>query len=147
MKMNNKMYELLNSANILVGDELSFETLEVPEFVVAKGSVLLRDEYERALHVDTKEFPDRTGYECFINHVHFPFSGTRESLLLCLRYAFAIRNRLDQVGGRRPFLVIVSVAESSCTVRFHEVRQGESWISPNLEAYAEEAILLICSEN
>jgi len=145
MKMNTKMSELLRRTSVPVtfADQFSLESLKLPNFTVVDGSVLLKDEYERAGHVKTTDFPDRTGFECFVNHVHLPFSGTSDSLLSCLGYAVALQRGIARLAGKRRFQVIVSVAEDGCTVRFHEVRPGENWVSEDLEGYAEEAILLV----
>jgi hypothetical protein len=145
MKMNKKMFELLTRTNIPMPptSHLGSERLKLADLTVVDGSVFLKDEYERAKHVETTDFPDKTGLECFINHVHMPFGGDRESLLSCLNYAVALQRELARLPGERRFQVIVSVAEDDCTVRFHEVRPGENWVTEDLESYAEEAILLL----
>jgi hypothetical protein len=147
MKMNKNMSDLLRRTNVsmTLAENMALETLKSPTFTVADGSVLLKHEYERAAHVKTEDFPDRTGYECFVNHVHLPFNGTRESLLSCLGYAVALQRGLVRSATERRFQVIVSVAEDDCTVRFHEVRPGENWLSEDLEGFAEEAIVVLCA--
>jgi hypothetical protein len=143
MKMNSKMAELLRRLNIPAAsdDWVSLENSSPVELTTADGSVLLKSEYGKSKHVKPSHFPDKTGYEAFVNHVHFPFDGKRESLLRCLSYASAITRKLAPMNSRR-FHVIVSVGDN-CTVRFHEVRPGEIWLTEDLELYAEEAVLLL----
>jgi hypothetical protein len=146
MKMNKKMSELLLLADIPVpfGDSVRSKALAPSVFAVVDGSVLLKQEYERARHVKLTDFPDRTGFECFVNHLHLPFSGTKESLLSCLGYAIALQRGLTSFEDRK-FQVIVSITKGECTVRFHELRPNESWIAKDLEGYASESILLLTS--
>lgn len=113
------MSSLLKGSGIsLPLDEgLGAESVTIPVFEYVDGSVLLRQEFEGAQHVKASDFPDRTGYECFINHVHLPFAQTRESLVSCLRYAIAVRSGLARLQPRRNFQIIVSVGEVDCTVQ------------------------------
>jgi hypothetical protein len=52
---------------------------------------------------------------------------------------------LARIAKNRSFLVIVAVEvdDHGCTVRFHQLRQGEVWIEEDLEGYADDAILLL----
>jgi hypothetical protein len=116
--------------------------------VLAEDCVLLKRDYEGNQHVKITDFPDKTGFECFLNHVHFPLTKTKDSLLSRLRYADSLREALMPLAQGRRFRVILSISEDdrsptfTCTVRFHRIRQGEDWISEDLEAYKLEAILV-----
>jgi hypothetical protein len=145
MKMNQRMSALLRQADIPVPfvDDPALRTLSLPAFSVVGESVLLKNQYEPNRHVSPADFPDKTGYESFINHVHRPFHGTAASLKSCLSYAIALQKGLTKVAENRRFQVIVSVDGRECTIRFHQLRQGETWIAEDLEGYAEEAILLL----
>jgi hypothetical protein len=145
MGMNSKMSEMLRAANITTpfAHSGSLGTLTPHSFTVVEGSLLLKDEYEKAKHVKLGDFPDRTGFECFVNHVHLPYDGSRESLQSCLCYVTALQKGLTQFGEGRPFLVILSVSDGDCVVRFHQRRPPESWLADDLEGYAEEAILVL----
>src|SRR5260370_27877134 len=138
------MSSLLKGSGISMplDESLGAESMTVPVFENVDGSVLLKRELEGDHHVKTTDFPDRTGYECFVNHVHLPFSSTRESLLSCLRYAITLKSVLSQLQPRRQFQIIVSIGEGGCTVRFHEDRSGESWVADNLEGYPEAVLVL-----
>jgi hypothetical protein len=142
MKMNQEM------ARLLVGIDLSKPEVlpqpdSTPAFVTEGNSVFLREEYAGAKSVSTKDFPDRTGLESFVNHVHFPFHGDRTSLLRALGYTMALQTALRIYEPDRRFLVILSISDTKSTVRFHECRPNESWLADNLEGYKEEAILVL----
>ena len=142
MRMNHRMSVLLEEAGIPV----SFASCGLPEptgiptLIAVDGSILLKDEYEKARHVRVEDFPDKTGFECFVNHVHFPFKGV-DSLRPCLGYATTLQHALRRLAQGRSWQLIVSVADSDCTIRFHEIRPGQAWIAEDLEAYESEAIL------
>jgi hypothetical protein len=144
MRLNAKMSEMLADANIPAAffGLLSSDASAPPRIISVDGCVLLADQYEKAEHVRVESFPDRTGFECFVNHLHFSYSRTRESVLSCLTYAVSLQRALAQHADGRSFLVILSLG-NDCTVRFHEVRKGENWVAENLERYAEDAILLL----
>jgi hypothetical protein len=91
------------------------------------------------------DFPDRTGYECFVNHVHIDdyVSDASPPALAALGVAFAERlcDALTAHGGK--FAVIVSSDDTSCSVRFHRLRDGEQRVADNLESYRDEGVLVI----
>lgn len=145
MRSNSKMSALLNGVDIsrAFSNGEGLDQTDLPEIEINNDSVLLKKEYERNRHVRVTAFPDRTGFEAFINHVHLPFSGTRESLLSCLDYAAALRRALTPLVGLRRFKIILSIEKGDCSVRFHEIRVGENWVAENLEEYADEAIIVL----
>ncbi len=58
-----------------------------------------------------------------------------------LLMAEAVSRKLSVLPGR--FNVIVSYDGESCAVRFHKIRQGERWLSEDLEAYVDEGVLVV----
>ena len=144
MRMNSLMRRLLDSLNISLPDALAEATQQhLPDMVTANGSILLADQYKLSRSVSLKHFPDRTGYECLVNHFHIPYDGTRASLLQLIGRIAGIGRSLAEYAPDREFLIIVSIAEGECTIRFHECRPGEAWLADNLEGYTEDAIAAI----
>ena len=148
MKMNQRMSALLRRADIPVPfvDDPALNTLSIPALSEVGEFVLLKNNYEANKHVKPADLPDKTGYECFINHVHRPFDGTGASLKSSLSYAIALEKGLARIAKNRSFQVIVSVNDHECTIRFHRLRQGEAWIADDLEGYADDAVLLLGTE-
>ncbi len=148
MKMNRKMSSLLQKGAVRWPTPLTAIPSELPRLEIVHDCALLASEYERNKHVKVADFPDKTGFENFINHVHLPFAGTNDSLISCLEYAATLQAALMPLTHERQFRVIVSLSDDApsarfaCTVRFHQIRPGESWISENLEGYESEAILV-----
>jgi hypothetical protein len=90
-------------------------------------------------------FPDLTGYECFVNHVHIDdyVEGADAATLAAMGVAFARRLSGLLSDHRGEFNVIVGSDELSCTVRFHRVRAGEAWLADDLESYQDDAIAVL----
>jgi hypothetical protein len=142
--MNDKMSALLQRAGLrwpLLAQDIPGQ---LPTFEIVEDCVLLKDHWEPNKYVKITDCFDKTGFECFINHVHFRFAGTNESLITCLEYASKLQEALMPLTQDRQFRVIVGLPEDDrdCTVRFHQIRSGEDWISEDLEGYKSEAILI-----
>src|SRR5688500_8045888 len=118
-------------------------------FTELDGAIVFTAMLDSAERIKPDNFPDLTGYECFINHIHVE-DQVENSLLVRsillkqgVTFALAIRSQLRSAFPGKPFNVIVAFNEPSCGVRFHSVRLGEEWLAKNLDGYAEEAILVL----
>ncbi len=91
---------------------------------------------------------DRTGVECFFNHLHIEDFLKKKRVLPkeLLQQSFCYANKLDQVLGKsNSFEIIISFSTDpiyDCNVRFHLLRDGEDWLLDDLESY-EDAISII----
>ena len=149
MKMNRRMTDLLNAgatgfvpARFAVFVEAGFKELD--------GCYFFLGHTPSSLHA-LKQYPDRTGFECAINKVQVPDyldndAGLDAAVLAALGMSSAafVARRLAQFS-KRPFLVVVSILDRSCTLRFHARRVGEKWLADDLEGYQDEAIGVIDS--
>jgi hypothetical protein len=147
--MNHKMSALLQRAGLRWPLVARANAGQLPTLEIFEDCVLLGNQWEpNKQHLKITDLPDKTGFECFINHVHLPFDGTNESLISCLEYAATLQEALMPLTGDRQFRVIVSLSEdyefpeSACTVRFQQIRHGENSMSEDLEGYKSEAILV-----
>ena len=95
------------------------------------------------------DFPDCTGYECFVNHIHvedyLENGGLPPSELLGCGIALAreLKARLCALHGARHFRIIVAFQGAMCSVRFHTIRPDEEWMDKDLHGYGEEAIAIL----
>jgi hypothetical protein len=121
----------------------------LPTLETFEDCVLLKDQWDPNGHVKIADCFDKTGFECLINHVHLPFDGSNETLISCLEYAAMLQEALMPLATERLLRVIVSLSEDdefpkfACTVRFHQIRPGETWIAEDLEGFKSEAILVV----
>src|SRR4051812_26077028 len=143
MRSNSSMRSLLESMNLSVPLSPGSLSSRSPELASIGGSVLLAQQYRQSANVSAEDFPDLTGYECFVNHVHLPYNGTGDSLMGSLAYVAQLWESLDQYAQDRQFLIILSISGTECVVRFHECRAGEAWLASDLEGYKEESILAV----
>src|SRR4051812_28692682 len=112
--LNLKMLALLQAAGITwpLDPRLSPPSV-VPVVEVIKDCVFLKSEYDRNKdRAKLESFPDKTELESFINHVHLPFTGTRESLLSCLSYAASLREALMALTQSHRFRVELSISDN-----------------------------------
>lgn len=111
--------------------------------------MLLRCQEKSSRRIRQADFPDATGYECFVNHVHIEDhvlgkgTGSISVHKQALEFARRLSESLSSSFPGKLFLVILACSESGSSARFHLARQGQSWLSEDLEGYAEEAILTI----
>lgn len=109
------------------------------------GVCILRALKPGGSRVDRGDFPDKTGYECFVNSIHLADYIKDEFL----EEALAFVANIFQVWGnfdRSPILnaIVITSDADDAVVKFHIVRSGERWLSSNLDAY-EEGVLEIRS--
>lgn len=87
MKMNRRMQRILKKLKLpFPGPEFSSKDgFRRNAFMRFRGCVFLKQGFKLS-RVSQKHFPDKTGYECFVNHVHLASDGTRRSAVSCLEY-------------------------------------------------------------
>ena len=109
--------------------------------VDVEGCVCLKSLLGRA-HVSRADFPDATGYECFVNHIHLDEYVSTNMIAVGIALLNEISGTLRRGFADRSFQGIIAADESSCALRFHTVRLGEQWLADDLDAY-EECICVI----
>lgn len=154
MKMNRRMngsLGQLSPAEFAKGEKLSEELsrLLAEGFTDLDGAIVFTAMRNIAENVKPENFPDLTGFECFVNHIHVEDQVNRSELdqaaLLKqgLAFALAAENRLRSTLPSKAFKVIVALTARGCGVRFHSVRSGEEWLASDLDGYSKEAILVL----
>jgi hypothetical protein len=154
IKMNSAMkvlYTEVESGRMAGTTNLSSELLKLvePGVTVIGGAVLLKELEKLAKSTKPDNFPDLTGYECFVNHVHIEdyLSDAERGLNTLLKQGIALANKIvEELSSSfpdKPFKAIVAANESGCSVRFHLIRNGENWLSDDLDKYGQEAILVL----
>jgi len=103
----------------------------------------------------TNNLDDETGFECSLSKVHLEdFVDSSISLAELARigcaYAMHLRQALldSPVSGQFRIIVAVQGPDAElrignvCSVRFHRIRQGQSWLDDDIESYKEDALLV-----
>jgi len=114
------------------------------------GCWLLTELFHPESSTPRSAFPDDTGYEAFINHVHLDdvidvASGELSKHLLKqgIAYAHALRELATPAGAFRIVLSVEATEPLNLGVRILRRRPGEGWLSNDLEQYREHAVLVI----
>lgn len=154
--MNRRMQSSLNNADpadFAYGQQLSerLSQLLAEGFSVLDGAVVFTSLRNIAENIGAANFPDLTGFECFVNHVHVedeidgPLSSPTQLLKQAITFGFAITDHLRSNFPDNVFRVIIATSASGCGVRFHQVRPLEEWLASDLDGYGDEAILVLDS--
>lgn len=118
-------------------------------FTTLDQAIVYAAMHNLATNVKPENFPDLTGFECFVNHIRIEdqlegFLADKTALLRQgIAFALATESQLHFKFPGRPFNVIVAETSHGCGVRFHLVRRGEEWLADDLDGYREEAILVL----
>jgi hypothetical protein len=163
MIMNNRMRALLEETSIQIPESLDPLRTALRRIV---DSGLIENEgcfFLKALNIRTfdvkkalEKYEDKTGLECSTNNLYIQsiiyttpcnaISDIKFVLKQGIQYAIYLSKRISMFGH---FKIILSLSLDSenpgivdCSVRFHLIRQGENWISENLEDYCDDAVLV-----
>ena len=151
MQANRAMSQLLaNDSALQSADVLPDELAQISrDGVSLVDDCLVVGKSNAVLHLDTVRAAvmDKTGYECFVNHVHLKDRGDPTAVL---RQAVAFCKRVSvealRVDSKRSLRFIISKNGEDWTVHFHTHRPDEpGYVSDDLEGYAEEAVLVLDS--
>lgn len=146
MKMNALMASMSAAAPLATPLAPSLQRIAKHGFIRTDGCCLIADLLPESTNVTRFSFPDRTGYECFINTIHIEDYDDKSPLSQAFKFVMCVFDIWRQSDADQTLVAIVSVDELSVVVRFHVKRPGEHWVGQNLEAY-EDPIMLIDSSN
>lgn len=89
-------------------------------------------------------FPDLTGYECFLNHLHVSdYVDSGEVLIQGLKFGFQLAKQLRPFSSSSTVILSADPASEDVVIRFHKNRPGEQWLSDDLDQYSEEALMVL----
>lgn len=142
IKLNKKMQiQLHNMKQAIEPLPEELRQLISQGFVIREGYVFLSALLGRNTNVDDNSFPDKVGYECFINSIHiddYVESNYLEHACCFIDQCFGAWRHAKQPGLIK---AILSCDEFGAVVKFHADRSDESWIAQEIEEY-DEAILV-----
>lgn len=140
MKCNSLMLQALHNAqwnDLVLPEELN--SWVEKGFVKKENCVFLAALFSS--YPNDKYLFDKTGVECFVNSFHIDDSVTERYLDYSCLFCNAIINKWHQEGNSEKLNMIISMDEFGAVIKCHVIRQGENWLSHNLEQY-EDAILV-----
>ena len=145
IKMNQKMKHALHATE-WTSNELpeTLSNLAVRGFIEHDECFFLASTIEKKTNISSSDFPDKTGYECFINSIHIDDHIQSDYLINACLLAETILKKLSMLEKNQLLRIIISSNEFGATLKVHLLRTGESWLASNLEEY-DEAILFMDS--
>lgn len=96
-------------------------------------------------NVALSDFPDKTGYECFINSVHIDDYVDNSYLEQGLLFVNEVFKSWKETKIDNNLVAILSLGEFGLNVKFHVERKGEEWISDPIGEY-KEGIMIVRGE-
>ena len=143
--MNSKMSEMYKNA-AFDSVELHKGLLEFAEngFFVKNNFYFLNKCFDIATNATLDNFPDSTGYECFINSINVDDYVEDEFLEHGVCLVRKVFSKWRSLRFEKELRAILSMDEFGLKIKFHVFRNGESWLDSELEDY-EEAVMLISS--
>jgi hypothetical protein len=150
-----------NREMAILWNEIGRENLDTPKVLPQRLLALLNAGFleeeqciflsalRRIVPVKRLNFPDRTSYECHVNHIHIEEylenGGLPPLELLGCGIALAreLKARLLALYARRNFRIIVALRGASCTVRFHTVRSEQEWVDKDQLGDGGDAVAIL----
>jgi len=145
--MNQRMRDLLTRGTVLteVYVPSPFQLLVAGGFTDIQGCVFFRKLFHHDALTELVRHHDMTGYECTVNSIHLEDYLEKGMARKAPALAATAMKCVDWLAERLrqftadPFRIIVSVDGRTCTLRFHRLRDGESWLADDIEGYKEAA--------
>ncbi|WP_236195465.1 hypothetical protein [Pseudomonas glycinae] len=142
MKANKAMESLLADLTLVV-IEGELERIARSDFVERDGCIFIAA-LNPQTHMSLDSFPDRTGYECFVNSVHIDDYVSDDLLATAISWLSLVLDQWNKFGLSGVLQGSVSTDEFGATVKVHVLRPDEPWLGDDLEGY-EQAVLTVNS--
>jgi hypothetical protein len=128
------------SAGKKIEDTL-FETLQ-DGFIEVNGCYFLKKLAVSLSHIDTADFIDKTGHECFINSLHVDDFVSNDFFVQAILFTDKLVSDWNKLNNDLDLEVILSETDSGFNIKFHVVRPSETWINEHELNKFEEAIMI-----
>lgn len=145
--MNDKMVEKIKSIDLA-------RLVALPEILLKiigqgfcrKNDCIFLFYFSRKMtNASEHDFEDKTGYECFINSIHIDDYTSTDYFSCAYAFAMLVFQQWGGEGNNGTMRAIISCDELGASVRFHLVRDGESWTGEDLESF-DDAIFIMDSD-
>jgi len=142
VKANKAMESLLaDLPHVVMEGEL--ERIARSDFVERDGCIFIAALNPQS-HMSLDSFPDRTGYECFVNSVHIDDYVSDDLLATAISWLSLVLDQWNKFGLPGVLQGSVSTDEFGATVKVYVLRPNEPWLGDDLEGY-EQAVLTVNS--
>jgi hypothetical protein len=150
IRMNSRFVDRISSLRAGI-TEISLEarlaTIVDAGIISVNDVFLLRELANAKTNVTTASFQDKTGYECFMNHLHIEEYAGEQPMTQAVLFAAGVLTRWVSQKFHGQLVAIVGSDEESVVVRFHYKRPNEFWLAEDLDGYELESVLEISSSD
>ena len=126
--LNDKMFSLYKGLE-LSKKKIATNLLHLSNggFIENNGCYFLKKLYNINRHLKESNFPDKTGFECFVNSIHIDDYTNDDFLAQAIFFLNEIFINWSQ-DGDKILKGIIGQTEYGANIKFHVVRDGENWI-------------------
>lgn len=111
-------------------------------FIFHKECYFLRSLYKQQNHINQSDFIDNTGYECFINSIHFDDYVNTDVLEQALLFSDNLIKVWNVQNNGLALKLILSETDFGFNLKFHLHREDEQWINENDIDKFDEALII-----
>lgn len=114
-------------------------------FIMHKGRYFLKSLHKHQSHINESDFTDDTGYECFINSIHFDDYVDNDVFEQALLFSDSLIKEWNAQNNGLVLMLILSETDFGFNLKFHLYREEENWINENDINKFEEALIVFNS--
>jgi hypothetical protein len=114
-------------------------------FIIQKGRYFLKALHEYQSHINDTDFTDDTGYECFINSIHFDDYVSNDVFEQALLFSENLIKVWNAQNNGLVLMLVLSETDFGFNLKFHLYREEENWINENDIDKFEEALIVFNS--
>lgn len=114
-------------------------------FIIQKGRYFLKFLHEHQSHINESDFTDDTGYECFINSIHFDDYVDNDVFEQALLFSENLIKVWNAQNNGLVLMLVLSETDFGFNLKFHLYREEENWINENDIDKFEEALIVFNS--
>ncbi|GAB4570262.1 MAG: hypothetical protein Tsb0020_24900 [Haliangiales bacterium] len=114
-------------------------------FTASNGCFIITYFSDIDTNVSAEDFPDATGYECFLNSINIDDYVDDHYLSQGILFVEEVFNAWRQANSKQPLVANMVLDEIGLKVKFHMQRDGEQWLDSDLEEY-EDGVMIVTSD-
>ena len=141
--LNIKMFSLLvKNAVKNVHLDIALQEILSGGFILDKECYFLKSLHKQQSHINQSDFTDKTGYECFINSIHFDDYVSIDTFEQALLFSDSLVKLWNVQNNHSTLRLILSETDFGFNLKFHLYRENKQWIDENDIDKFEEAIIV-----
>ncbi|ETS33618.1 hypothetical protein PTE_00793 [Photorhabdus khanii NC19] len=138
LKMKQKMKELKGN-HLVLTDEL--QSIISSGFIEKEHCFFSKKLMNYSSSASKKHFQDCVGFECFVNSLHIDDYVDKNHLEYSILFCNSLLISWEYLNPNDKLNVIISLDEFGALIKFHLDRNGEMWLSEDLESYDEPILI------